>query len=123
MFFPIIISAHDENLVEAPRLKGSITASHSPPLSPVHSALAPPPGKVWNHPTDPPLVSLGLDVVSLRMAASSPKPHSLVFCLGILHLDSLPVPTSPSSLCMSGGQALPLLTPTFYPLGWFLAQG
>lgn len=62
------------------KTKGSIPASHSPSVgsypSFVHSALAPQLGRVWNHPTDPPLVSW--NVVSLRPAATPthPKLHS-----------------------------------------------
>lgn len=88
----------------------------------VHLALAPLLGKVWNHPTDPPLVSFALEC-GLPETSNYVTPSPIVWSSIWMSCTQTfsPLPFS-SLLFLYHGQALPFLTPTFQPLDGLLDQ-
>lgn len=88
----------------------------------VHPALAPLLGKVWNHPTDPPLVSFALECglpETSNYLTPSPTVWSSVWMSCTQTFSPLPFS---SLLFLYHGQALPFLTPTFQSLDGLLDQ-
>lgn len=124
LFFPIIVSAHDENLVDAPRPR-----VQSPRLTVPLSAVTP---ALFILPLPHCLEGFGTILLTHPWCPGMwspwdqqlpyPKLHSLVFHLDVLHPDFLPIPISLPPLFISGA-GFTLLDPNITAPWWTPCPG